>query len=71
MSDNIIFNSLTSIKENSTNKSMAGTENIIRARRYQSPCGELLLGAVGDRLCLCDWMEEKHRVRVDSRLKRY
>lgn len=70
MSDNIIFNSLTSIKENSTNKSMAAKGNIIRVRRYQSPCGELLLGAVGDRLCLCDWLEERHRRRVDSRLKK-
>ena len=47
---------------------MAGKENIIRVRRYQSPCGELLLGTIGDRLCLCDWLEVRHRGRVDSRL---
>ena len=27
----------------------------IRTVRYQSPCGEMLLGAAGDRLCLCNW----------------
>ena len=25
---------------------------------YGPPCGELLLGSVGERLCLCDWNEK-------------
>ena len=37
---------------------------------YQSPCGVLLLGSIGDKLCLCDWRTEKHSARVDNRLKR-
>lgn len=45
-------------------------KNIIRTRRYESPCGTLLLGSFNDRLCLCDWQVEKHRDHVDRRLKR-
>lgn len=42
----------------------------IRTMRYASPCGALLLGSFGDRLCLCDWRTEPHGGRVDRRLKR-
>lgn len=45
-------------------------KNIIKTRRYESPCGTLLLGSFGDKLCLCDWQVEKHRDHVDKRLKR-
>lgn len=44
-------------------------KNRILIRRYASPCGELLLGSYGDRLCLCNWSEEKHPRRVDGRLR--
>lgn len=30
----------------------------------------MLLGAFGDKLCLCDWQVEKHRGFVDNRLKK-
>ena len=43
--------------------------NIIRTRMYESPCGGLLLGSYGDRLCLCDWLAEKHHGRVRRRLE--
>lgn len=45
-------------------------KNIIRIKRYESPCGVLMLGSFGDKLCLCDWQVEKHRGHVDRRLKR-
>lgn len=45
-------------------------KNIIKIKRYESPCGVLMLGSFGDRLCLCDWQVEKHRDHVDRRLKR-
>ena len=45
-------------------------KNIIKTRRYESPCGILLLGSFGGRLCLCDWQTEKHRGHVDGRIKR-
>ncbi len=45
-------------------------KNIIRVKRYESPCGVLMLGSFGDKLCLCDWQVEKHRDHVDRRLKR-
>lgn len=44
-------------------------KNQIITRRYESPCGALLLGSIGDRLCLCDWQVEKHRNHVDNRLR--
>lgn len=44
-------------------------KNRIYIQRYQAPCGGLLLGSFGDRLCLCNWTEEKHPGRVDRRLQ--
>lgn len=44
-------------------------KNIIKTRRYESPCGTLILGSFNDKLCLCDWQVEKHRDHVDRRLK--
>ena len=49
---------------------MKKEKNIIKVQRYESPCGLLLLGSFGDKLCLCDWQGEKHRDHVDRRLKR-
>ena len=49
---------------------MKKEKNIIKVQRYESPCGLLLLGSFGDKLCLCDWQVEKHRDHVDRRLKR-
>ena len=45
-------------------------KNIIKTRRYESPCGTLLLGSFDDMLCLCDWQVQKHRDHADRRLKR-
>lgn len=46
-------------------------KNTIKTRRYESPCGQLLLGSLNDKLCLCDWAVEARRSRVDRRLKRW
>lgn len=45
-------------------------KNIIKIKCYESTCGVLMLGSLGDRLCLCDWQVEKHRGPVDRRLQR-
>lgn len=55
--------------------------NIIKTRRYDSPCGALILGSFDHRLCLCDWLQEhhdqkglhkeKHRTKVDQRLTKF
>lgn len=42
----------------------------IKVRYYDSPCGRLLLGAFGDKLCLCDWDIEKRRIEVDRKLQK-
>ena len=35
-------------------------KNTIKIKSYESPCGVLLLGSFGGKLCLCDWQVEKH-----------
>lgn len=50
-------------------KNMA-MKNIIKIKRYISPCGVLMLGSFGDKLCMCDWQVERHRDHVANRLKR-
>lgn len=37
---------------------------------YQSPVGEMILGAFEGRLCLCDWAEGRQRKRIDMRTRR-
>lgn len=37
---------------------------------YKSPCGSLLLGSLGDAICLCDWRLEDRNKRIFSRLKK-
>lgn len=45
-------------------------KNIIKTKRYEAPCGTLMLGAFDDKLCLCDWQVGKHSDCVNRRLKR-
>lgn len=47
------------------------TSGHIFIQTYHSPCGDLTLGSFGDRLCLCNWTNEKHTGRVDHRLRTY
>lgn len=44
-------------------------EKII-TRGYEGPCGRLTVGSYGERLCLCDWAVEGHRLRIAARLRR-
>ncbi len=49
---------------------MEKTDKVIRIQHYQSPCGELILGSFGDRLCLCDWtLDEERRKTIDKRIQ--
>lgn len=45
-------------------------KRVIKTKRYESPCGALILGSLGDKLCLCDWLVERRRDHVDRRLER-
>lgn len=38
------------------------TTRTIFVQTYHAPCGDLLLGSFGDRLCLCDWITD-HALR--------
>lgn len=44
-------------------------KNRILTQRYLSPCGELILGSLEDKLCLCNWTSELHPGRVERRLR--
>lgn len=43
------------------------SENVIHLCRYVAPCGELVIGTVGDSLCLCDWADgARHSRTMDT-----
>ena len=41
----------------------------IETSLYDSPCGQLLLGAYGNTLCLCDWTQSRHHPTLLRRLQ--
>lgn len=43
----------------------------IKAVRYESPVGQMIIGSFGDELCICDWAVEKRRDTIDRRIKRH
>lgn len=43
----------------------------IKISHYHSPVGEMILGSYGDKLCICDWVEEKRRATIDRRICRH
>lgn len=45
-------------------------KRIIVTKRYDSPCGAIILGALDDKLCMCDWLNGTNHDSVASRLKR-
>lgn len=54
----------------STVTTAVGHDGRITVMKYEAPCGSLMLGSYGDRLCLCDWLVEHHHMSVAARLKR-
>lgn len=43
---------------------------VIHILPYHSPCGTILLGALGSRLCMADWPVEPHHSQVCRRLQK-
>ena len=43
---------------------MEDKTNVIKIQRYHSPCGDLMLGSLEYKLCLCDWAAESHRQEI-------
>lgn len=41
---------------------------IVITHEWQSPCGKLIIGSIGERICLCDWIESKRRDFNDRRI---
>lgn len=42
--------------------------DVVCTRQYNTPCGPLIIGSLGDKLCLCDWVYCRHRISVDRRI---
>lgn len=42
-------------------------ENIY-IQTYNSPCGTIIIGSYGDKVCLCDWYERKNRQQIDQKI---
>lgn len=43
-------------------------DDMLRTETYMSPCGGLLLGSIGDALCMCDWIVEGRTSRTVRRI---
>ena len=44
--------------------------NKIYIYKWQSPVGEMILGSICDKVCICDWALEKRRGTIDRRICR-
>ena len=44
--------------------------NIISVQHYSSSAGELILGSIDGRLCLCDWLHSRHRASTDAKIQK-
>ncbi len=44
---------------------------IIKISRFDSPAGEMLVGSIGDAICLCDWTAGRRRDCIDRRIRRH
>lgn len=47
------------------------SKNLIHTQYHDTPCGEIILGSIQGKLCLCDWKNMEHRERNDKRTKRF
>jgi methylated-DNA-[protein]-cysteine S-methyltransferase len=45
-------------------------KRIIYTQHYQSPAGEIVLGSYGNKLCMCNWVKEKHKDRIKHRIQK-
>lgn len=44
--------------------------NTIKITHYDTPAGQLIIGSIDNEICLCDWMLEKRRKRIDHRIQK-
>ena len=50
---------------------MPAPSTTILKHYYQSPYGELIIGSIDNKLCLCDWRYRRMRQSIDKRLESY
>lgn len=41
---------------------------VVCIKHYTAPCGTLMIGSLGEKICLCDWEGSRHRFAIDRRL---
>ena len=46
-----------------------GYENIIRIQFFKTSFGELLIGSLDERICICDWRYREKRSTIDKRIQ--
>lgn len=44
--------------------------NKIYTQKWKSPVGDMILGSIDDKVCICDWALEKRRSTIDRRICR-
>ena len=49
---------------------MRGKMEKVYCRELDTPVGQVILGAMGGKLCLCDWKNSKRRMQNANRIKR-
>lgn len=42
----------------------------VKVAYYRSPGGEMIIGSYGERICLCDWVDNRRRRVIDRRICR-
>lgn len=43
----------------------------VKVAYYWSPAGEMMIGSYGERICLCDWVDNRRRRVIDRRICRH
>lgn len=65
-----VFFECKSNKKRENSSLSKGMSSKVIIQEFDIPVGEILLGALGNQLCLCDWKCNKHRSQNDNRIKR-
>ena len=44
--------------------------SVISVQYFDAPCGRLILGGYENKFCLCGWMDDRRRSRIDARVRK-
>ncbi len=57
-------------KDNLEDQLQQPMKNKIITQLYESPCGEMIIGSLNGKLCLCDWTTGRIRHNINKRLQK-